>query len=180
MPHVNCHKTLQMKVKKMMCQAIRTGGQPAFDTTKTAYNAFIQALAGSATVVVATIKPILEIDKIVIETFVKPPLDLTVKALEATTKTIQVPLAIIGGSNEEPECKQYHNRLRKGADAVAEKLGKADYNKLRNKADELDEWLGDRTELIEDLEALAATVSDLEITQDYQEFVNNVCPTISQ
>lgn len=180
MPHVNCKRTASIRAKAAMCKAINAGGQPAFDTAKAAYNAFIGQLAGSANAVVAVIKPVLELDKIVIDTFVRPPLNLTVKALDTTVKTLKVPLAIIGGSNQDPHCKQFHSGIRRGADKVAEFLGTRDFNKLKNKADELDEWLGDRTELIEDLEAMAEVVSELAIEEDYEEFVNDICPTISQ
>lgn len=179
MPAVNCKKTTQKKINSVMCRAAQTGGQPAFEAYKTAHNAFIGTLSGIANATVATIQPVLEIDKIVIDTFVRPPLDATVKVLETTVKTVKIPLRILGSLDTTGECAKFHTGLRKGTDAVATFLTR-DYNKLANIADELDEFLGDREELIQNLTALAATVSELEVTQSYQEFVTNICPTISQ
>jgi hypothetical protein len=177
--HPDCRSKTKLSIRKVMCRAIQAGGEPAFEAYKTAHNAFVGTLVGIANTIVAIIKPILEIDKIVIDTFVRPPLDATVKVLEATVKTVKIPLRIIGSLDGTGECGAFHGRLRNLTNKASTFLTR-DFNKLRNVADTLDEWLGDREELIEDLEALAELVAELEITDTYEEFVNTICPTISQ
>lgn len=177
--NINCKRTTKKKIQAIMCQAAKTGGEPAFEAYKTAHNAFVSQLSGMANSIVAVVEPILTIDKFVIETFVRPPLDATVKILEETTKTIKVPLRIIGSLDSTGQCAKFHTGLRKTTDSCVAFLTR-DFTKISNIADELEEWVGDRTQLIEDLHALADTVSDLSIDQDFQEFITTICPTISQ
>lgn len=173
--NINCQRTAKIKINNIVCAAAR-GGEPAFNAYRDAHNAFVGTLSGLANTVVATIEPILTIDEFVVNTFVRPPLDATVKVLEDTTRTIKIPLQALGKLDTDPRCGKFHTGLRKGTDAVVKFLTK-DYNKLSNIADNLDEWMGDRRELVEQLKALSEAVGSLEIEEDYNEFVNTKCQT---
>jgi hypothetical protein len=182
MAHLSSHSDCKTKTKglirKALCAVIKAGGRPAFEAVKQAHNAFINTLSGLASTIILVIEPIVTIDKFVIETFVKPPLVATIAVVDGATKAFTIPLRVIRSLDKLNECGRFHTNLRGSMDTAIQFLRK-DLLKLKFLSEELDLWIEDSEARIQEIKDFADRISFLLIVEDYEVFVNNVCPTIS-